>query len=242
MFDASEKTDQTTTCLIEAQSLRRTSSRDGVTLLDNVSLRLCAGDRVVLRGPTGSGKTVLLRALSLLDACDAGDLLWHGRLISSHEIPRYRSRVVYLHQRPVIFEGSVRENLQRPFSLAIHAGRKFNEALAEQQIAVCGLNRSFLDRQGSKLSGGEAQIVALIRALQLEPEVLLLDEPTASLDAKTANLVERLVMDWQSALPKNRAFIWITHAEQSLVSLANRMWQMRSGQCTSAATALDQAR
>ena len=92
--------------MLEAQQISR-QANDGTWLLKHVSIHIQPGDRWALSGPTGSGKTVLLRVLSLLDEADEGRLLWKGHEIPDQQVPEFRSQVVYLHQRPVLIEGTV---------------------------------------------------------------------------------------------------------------------------------------
>ena len=106
--------------ILEAIELGRRAPAADTWLLCDVSLRLDPGERVVIVGPTGSGKTLLLRSLTLLDPLDAGRLCWKGTPVSRHMLPEFRSRVVYLHQRPALIEGTVFENLMYPFSFAVH--------------------------------------------------------------------------------------------------------------------------
>src|SRR5271166_5662023 len=169
---------------------RRNPKGDG-WLIEGVSLRLHRGDRLGVVGPSGAGKTVLLRAMALLDALDAGAILWQGKPVRGADVPLYRKHVIYLHQRPALFDSSVEENLCLPFALKAHLDREFDRRRAIELLADLGRDEEFLGKPSRRLSGGEAQLVALVRAMQLEPTVLLLDEPTASLDSDAAQAVER---------------------------------------------------
>src|SRR5205807_6803377 len=136
------------------------------------------------------------RALAWLDRLDEGEIRWRSQPLRGDLIPAYRSRVIYLHQRPALFEGTVEDNLRLPFSLKAHRAGRFDRARAVARLAGLGRDPSFLDKSHRDLSGGEAQITALVRALQLDPDVLLLDEPTAALDGTAARAVERLLEHW----------------------------------------------
>jgi putative ABC transport system ATP-binding protein len=217
--------------LIEACRIERLA--DGSRLLGAVSLAVAAGDRMALLGPSGSGKTLLLRALAMLDPLQAGEIRWHGEPVAGHRIPLFRSRVIYLHQRPALLEGTVEENLRQPFSLRIHRDKQFDEARILSLLKSVGRDDSFLAKQQRDLSGGEAQLTALLRVIQLDPEVLLLDEPTAALDAEATALVESLVTGWSGRKP-NRATVWVTHNQAQARRVSTRMLQIREGRLTGA--------
>lgn len=216
------------TPIIEAHNLTRTS-RDGVMLLEDVSLKIAAGERWTIAGPTGSGKTVLMRALALLDPIDNGEVVWKGNKITDAEVPAYRRDVVYLQQQPTMVEGSVEDNLRLPFEFAVNRDRTFDRTRCIDLLASFDLDESFLAKQSSDLSGGESQITALLRAVQLEPSVLLLDEPTAALDAGSVKLVERFVQSWFDESPGERAIVWVTHDDRQRARVATLTIALQNG-------------
>jgi putative ABC transport system ATP-binding protein len=198
-------------------------------LLREIWCEVHPGDRLAIVGPSGAGKTLLLRALALLDPLDAGVIHWDGQPIPCTAIPSYRRQVAYLHQRPVLFEGSVEANLRQPFALEAHRGSRFDRGRIMDLLAELGRDASFLTRSHGDLSGGEAQLVALIRTLQLDPAVLLLDEPTASLDGGTARAVEQLLERWIGEAATGRALLWISHDLGQARRVSDRTLCMRDG-------------
>ncbi len=164
--------------------------RGGARVLDGVELALPAGAITALVGPSGAGKTTLLRLLNRLDDATSGAVLFRGRRIEEYPVRRLRGTVGYVFQTPVMFAGTVADNLRTAAELssAEAAGRPADwiERLLEQ----VELRPEYAARPADQLSGGEKQRVALARALATGPEVLLLDEPTSALDPEVA---ERLL-------------------------------------------------
>jgi putative ABC transport system ATP-binding protein len=219
----------TTAQLLEARGIVRRDARTGATLLAATDFDLAQDERIVITGPSGSGKSVLLRSLALLDPVDGGQLLWRGAPIERRAIPRYRRNVAYVRQRPALVEGTVEDNLRYPYSLQAYRDVSFDRPRVAQLVRTAGRGESFLEKRASELSGGEAQVTALIRVLQLEPEVLLLDEPTASLDPDAVRAIETLVDDWFDSDHAARACIWVTHDPGQAARVGQRQLAMRSG-------------
>lgn len=217
------------TALLAAEDLGRFAPEVNRWLLDGVSLAVHAGERLVIVGPSGSGKTLLLRALACLDPWDRGRLLWNGAELTRKNVPQFRSQAIYLHQRPALQEGTVLENLQFPFSLAVHQARQFAAHRVEHWLDAWQRPHDFLAKQSRDLSGGEAQLVALLRAIQLDPTVLLLDEPTAALDSEMAEAVESCVVQWQQEDATQRAVVWVSHNREQAERMADRRVVLNAG-------------
>ena len=212
-----------------ADGIVRRDAQRGQTLLQPTTFALRAGERVAITGPSGSGKSVFLRALALLDPIDAGRILWHGAPVERTTITRYRRGVAYIRQRPALIDGSVEDNLRYPFELRAYRDARFDRARAATLAIQAGRGEDFLDKRASELSGGEAQIAALIRVLQLAPEVLLLDEPTASLDPASSRAIEALVQAWFDAAPQAHASMWVSHDLEQAARMSERHLTMRAG-------------
>jgi putative ABC transport system ATP-binding protein len=216
--------------LLKACGLGRRKPGSEDWLLRGVCIEVRPGERLALVGPSGSGKTVLLRALALLDPHDEGSIQWGGRFLRGEAIPAYRKEVIYLHQRPALFEGTVEANLKHPFTLKAHRGKRFDKARVVGILDTLKRDEAFLEKSSRDLSGGEAQLVALIRCLQLDPATILLDEPTASLDGATAEAAEELLDRWQRESSGERSFIWVSHDLEQAKRMSGRRLQMHLGE------------
>jgi putative ABC transport system ATP-binding protein len=207
---------------------RRDPKTDG-WLIRDISFGLNFGDRLGVRGPSGAGKTVLMRAIAMLDPLDEGLIRWRGRAPRGEAVPTYRKQVIYLHQRSALWDGTVEDNLRHPYTLKAHAGESFDRARVVDLLHELGREPAFLAKSSRDLSGGEAQLVALVRAIQLEPAVLLLDEPTAALDPGTAEAVEGLLDRWLTARDNERALVLVSHDWNQTVRVTRRRLTLRAG-------------
>lgn len=160
----------------------------------DVDLNLRAGELCVLRGPSGCGKTLLLRALADLDPVDAGEVTLEGHERTTVAPPAWRRAVRYVHQGAPRLPGTVAENIA---AIATVVGAP--------ATPVPGLRP---DADAAQLSGGEAQRLALHRALLGTPRVLLLDEVTAALDEDAAAAAEARVRTFAQ---EGGAVLWVSH-------------------------------
>ncbi|MBI83722.1 MAG: ABC transporter ATP-binding protein [Planctomycetaceae bacterium] len=218
--------------LIEVRELSRRHPKEDKWLLHGICFSIAGGDRVVISGPSGSGKTLLLRAVAQLDPIDQGDVLWKGHSVQPAKIPAFRREVLYLHQDPVFLEGSVKHNLEVVGEIQLHRGHQLDEQRVENLFRQFGCQSDFLTQDQRDLSGGEKQIATLARALQLDPTVLLLDEPTTALDDHRTRVFEDQVQSWISASRSNRAAVWVTHDQEQSRRFASRTIHLESGRIT----------
>lgn len=196
----------------------------GLTLLENVSLAVPAGELVALTGPSGSGKTTLLRAISGLDDPVSGHILLHGQTPEQWGWPRFRRHAVLVEQRPVLREMSVEQNLRRPFTYRAAAGVSYPDARARELMEHLGLGTARLSQDARSLSVGQQQRVCLIRALLLQPPLLLLDEPTSALDEEAVSRVEAVIAE--EAAVRGLSALIVTHAERQAQTWCHRRFDL----------------
>jgi len=150
-------------------------------------------------GHNGSGKSTLLRLLALLEAPNEGQVLFDGRVVPRRAPAALRRRVTLVEQRPVLFRGTVRENLEYGLQLRGLASTAVNGIIGDV-VERLGL-QPLLDRRRQELSDGEVQRVAVARALALRPDVLLLDEPASSADRAAAGALYRALAAERASRP-----------------------------------------
>lgn len=159
--------------------------RGGRTVLRGIDARFGAGKVTALVGPSGAGKTSLLRCLNRLEEPESGRVLLDGHDIRDMPPTELRKRVGMVFQTPTLFEGGVRANLS-------YGLEDVPEETLAWALQEAGLKEEFLARDSSALSVGQAQRVCIARCLVRKPEVLLMDEPTSALDKDAAARVESL--------------------------------------------------
>lgn len=170
-----------------------------------------------VKGRSGEGKTTLLRTMARLVPFLEGDMLLEGVSWKGVAAVDWRTRVTYIHQRPVVFPGTVLFNLQRPFSFRSRHRQSLNEERARELLADLLLPGDILSRDALTLSVGEASRVALVRGIMTDPQVLLLDEPTAALDPKSAEALAAKLQEWVST--GRRGIIAVAHDKEMIQML-----------------------
>ncbi len=185
---------------------------NGPVILHNASLDIEDNVYMLVRGESGAGKSTLLRLLCLLEEPQSGHILFNGQATDSMEPATLRRAVAYVQQMPTLLKGTVRENLLLPFSFkANHTITPPSDEKLQEYLASFLLDCIALETRADMLSVGQSQRICLIRSLLLHPDVILLDEPTASLDAISA----RVVLDKASELNKaGMTVIMISHSEE----------------------------
>jgi len=194
-----EEATLTSSSLLPLKTEALTFEIEGRRLIDDIDLTLSSGELTVVMGPNGAGKSLLLRLLHGLLTPSSGDIRWAGEAMSA----AIRARQGMVFQRPVLLRRSVAANIDFVLGLRGQASPERRDALLER-VGLLG----HTGQPARLLSGGEQQRLALIRALALEPNVLFLDEPTASLDPASVLMIEKVVRESQRNGTK---IIFVTH-------------------------------
>ncbi|TLU82575.1 MAG: ATP-binding cassette domain-containing protein [Chlorobium sp.] len=199
-----------------------------MVILDRISFTALQGKITGIIGASGSGKSTLIRLCNRLDDPSDGTILLNGQNISTIEPLLLRRKVAMVLQKPFMFEGTLLENLQRPFLFRNIAPPSAKSDEITRVLDLVQLSSEMLARDARSLSGGEQQRVNLARALVNHPEVLLLDEPTSALDRpSTARLASTLSNICES---EHLAIIVVTHDLYLAEHIVNHLIYLEEGQ------------
>lgn len=222
----------TNTTIVQLQNLtkRYTEGKISRTILDNVNVTFNEGEFVLLLGHSGSGKSTLLNLISGIDNPDSGDILVNGTAINQlNERQRTRFRrehVGFIFQFfNLIPTLSVFENITLPLQLngGLSAAREQEISALIERVGLSHRQHAFPDR----LSGGEQQRVAILRAITHNPTLLFADEPTGNLDEDTGQMILQLLLELTQQA--NKTLIMATHNSE-IIPLADRVYHVKHGQ------------
>lgn len=193
--------------------------RDGVRALNGFTAAVPGRGVTAIFGPSGSGKSTLLRVCNRLEVPTSGRVSFRGEDIAGVDPLWLRRRVGMCFQRPTPFAGTVADNLR----VADPGASEARMAETLERVALAG---SWLDREATALSGGEAQRMCLARTLMARPQVLLLDEPTSAVDAEAAVVIEDAVRELAAdGIPA----LWVTHDAAQVERAADRVLRIERG-------------
>ncbi|MBO7111664.1 MAG: ABC transporter ATP-binding protein [Bacteroidaceae bacterium] len=213
--------------MIELDNITR--SFGSLQVLKGISLNIDRGEVVSITGPSGAGKTTLLQIMGSLDKPDGGRVLYDGKDITrmnEKEISAFRNKhigfVFQFHQ--LLPEFTALENITIPMLIAGQGMRQAN-ARAKELLALMGLAER-ADHKPSELSGGEKQRIAVARALANQPDVILADEPSGSLDTRNKEELHKLFFSLRDQL--GQTFVIVTH-DESLAAMTDRTIRLLDG-------------
>jgi len=216
--------------MIELIDIKR--SFGSLDVIKGISLKVERGEVVSITGPSGAGKTTLLQIMGSLDRPDSGQVLYDGKDITrmgAGELSAFRNRhigfVFQFHQ--LLPEFTAQENIAIPMLIAGKSAHQAS-ARAAELLEMLGLG-SRAGHKPSELSGGEKQRIAVARALANQPDVILADEPSGSLDTKNKEELHKLFFELRDKL--GQTFVIVTH-DESLAELADRRIQLLDGAVT----------
>ena len=199
-------------------------SRAGKAVLRDINLEVAGGELLVVIGPSGSGKSSLLRCINRLNDIDDGGITLDGQSIFELPVAELRCKVGMIFQKTAAFEGSVADNIA--FGAALH-GRSVTRARMLDLMRQVSLEADLIDQPASNLSGGQEQRLAIARALALDPLLLLLDEPTSALDPIATGRVEELLLRLRETT--GLTMIWVSHSIEQARRIGRRVLLLDEG-------------
>ena len=212
------------TTILEARNIE--VERGGTILLNIPSLSIGKGEILALIGPNGAGKTTFLQTLSYLLKPFQGEIFFRGKKVETHiSVLEYRRKLAMVFQDPLLFDTTVFNNVASGLKIRGMKKKEIDDRVTEQldRFGIPHLSQ----RSAKTLSGGEAQRASLARAFAIQPEILLLDEPFASLDPPTR---ESLIEDLEPILYRTRTTaIFATHDRLEALSFSDRIAVMNNG-------------
>ena len=211
----------------DVRKVRRDHAGREKEILKGISLSAPSGELTVIVGPSGGGKSTLVRLVNRLEDPTSGRILIDGEDIAAFDPLQLRRRVGMAAQKPFMFEGSVLDNLQRPFLLRAEEPPPPGSDSLRENLEICRLTADLLPQNARTLSLGQQQRVSLARTLATMPEILLLDEPTSALDRPTA---DRLAATLQEICRrKNLTVLMVTHDLRLAERVADRLAYLEGG-------------
>lgn len=209
---------------IETERLTRVV--DGERIVDDVSLAIPESEVLAIVGPSGAGKSSFLRLLNRLDEPTDGTVSLDGTDYRTIDPRELRRRVGLIPQRPALRDGTVFENATIAFRIRDEPIDEERVGTLLEAVDLAG----YADRDVERLSGGERQRVSIVRTLANKPEVLLLDEPTSSLDSETQERIEELLCDLISRYELTCAIV--THDDDQARRVGDRIARFEDGRVT----------
>lgn len=198
--------------------------RNGRSILHNVNLSISSGEIICLLGPSGSGKSSLLRCLNRLTEPPPNTIFMNGQDITEIDVLRLRRQVGMVFQAPALFPGTVADNVAYGPLLD---KRPLSADNIKELLHLADLPADYASRPITELSGGEAQRVSLARTLANKPQTLLLDEPTGALDPAARRHIWETIAKLRNEL--GLTVLWVTHSMEEVQQMADRVYLLVNG-------------
>lgn len=191
--------------------------------IDNLEIN--EGEITCVVGRSGGGKSTFLKLLNNMVSSKKGTIKFKDKEISNYNPIKLRREVLMLPQDPVIFSGTIRDNFT--ITLQYNDEYEMSDEKYKKLLNKVGLSGLSLDDEAAKLSGGEKQRLALARILLLDPDVLLLDEPSSALDEETERIIIEMVVDCINQ--KNGTLVMVTHSKEIAEKYGDRIITINEG-------------
>ena len=221
--------------LMQLQQISLAASVGSSYLLQNISCSVFRGDRVGIVGPSGAGKTSLLRLLNRLSEPTQGSIELNGQQLSQIPAVSLRSQIVLVPQEPKLLGMGVKEALTYPLLLQKLPKSEIVTRL-DTWITRLNIPQVWLERHELQLSLGQRQLVAIARALMMHPKIILLDEPTSALDAGHASHLLQLLIELANS---QKTVLMVNHQLDQIQQFASRIFYLENGQLIKNASAPD---
>ncbi|WML35031.1 ATP-binding cassette domain-containing protein [Clostridium sp. OS1-26] len=192
-------------------------------IIKNLSFKIEAGDFISIVGPSGSGKSSLLKLCSHLHKPSSGKILYKSIDMLDYNPIEIRKNICYCFQTPYLFGENVLENLVFPYKIR---NKTADMNRVKYLLNIFNMSTDYLEKDITNLSGGEKQRISLIRSLIFKPEALLLDEVTSALDVDNTKIVENIINNLNK---EGVTILWITHNPEQSRKYANKILTIENG-------------
>lgn len=225
-IEGTHQESQTSEPAVELEGIRKTFNSGDIVAVDDVNLEIGPEEFVVLLGPSGCGKTTTLRSIAGLENPDEGRIYLHGEDITDLK-PKDRN-LAFVFQSIALFpHKTVRENIRFGLDMTTDLEKEEKNRRVEETAETLGI-AEMLDRKPSALSGGQQQRVSLGRAMIMDPDAFLLDEPFSALDAHLRDQMELEIQRLQREL--GTPMVFVTHDQSEAMTLADKIVVMNAGE------------
>lgn len=200
------------------------NNREGQAILKGITSSVMEGELITIIGPSGSGKSTFLSLINRMTDPESGTLFYKNKPYLDMDVLELRRKIGMVFQLPTMLPGTVRDNL-------LVGPKLFRETLTEQEIdkllEQVALPKSVKEQEARSLSGGQKQRISLARTLANQPEMLLLDEVTASLDPHSSEDIEELIQELHRK--QGKTILWVTHNLKQAKKVGQYTWVFADG-------------